>query len=374
MTNTLKKRRAPKIPLMDLDAQYRAIQPEIDEAIQRVIKSSGFILGKEVEAFEHEFAAFVGSKHGVGVSSGTAALHLALLACGVRPGDEVITTPLTFIATAEAVRHAGALPVFVDVEQDSLCLDPSLIASAVTPRTKAILVVHLHGNPAAMDAILEAGGRYGLTVIEDAAQAHGAEYRGRRAGSLGAAGCFSFFPGKNLGAYGDAGAVVSNDRTITDTVGRLRDHGRRGKYEHEVEGFNHRMDAIQAAVLRVKLRHLEKWNRRRREIAARYRNGLRGVVACPQERRETVPAYHVFAVRTPRREELRAYLADQGVETGIHYPIPLHLQPALRFLKYEAGRFPAAEQAAQQLLSLPIHPDMTDEQVDRVIDRVRAFF
>lgn len=374
MTNPLRKRGAPTIPLMDLTAQYRSIQPEIDEAIQRVIKSSGFILGKEVEAFEHEFAAFVGSKHGVGVSSGTAALHLALLACGVRPGDAVITTPLTFIATAEAVRHAGALPVFVDVEQDSLCLDPSLIASAATPGTKAILVVHLHGTPAPLDAILEAGGRYGLTVIEDAAQAHGAEDRGRRAGSRGAAGCFSFFPGKNLGAYGDAGAVVSNDRAVTDTVGRLRDHGRRGKYEHEVEGFNHRMDAIQAAVLRVKLRHLEKWNQRRREIAARYRNGLRGVLACPQEQRETVPAYHVFAVRTPRREELRAYLADQGIETGIHYPIPLHLQPALRFLKYEAGRFPVAEQAAQQLLSLPIHPDLTDEQVDRVIDRVRAFF
>jgi len=362
------------IPLTDLKAQYLSIKAEIDAAVLRVLDGGRFILGEEVGDFEREFAAFCGVAHCAGVSSGTAALHLALVACGIGPGDEVITTPLTFIATAEAIRHAGALPVFVDVEQDSLCLDPSLIAPVITPRTKAILVVHLHGNPASMDAILETGARYGLTVLEDAAQAHGAEYRGRRAGSMGAVGCFSFFPGKNLGAYGDAGAVVSNDRAITDSVGQLRDHGRRGKYEHEVEGFNHRMDAIQAAVLRVKLRYLEKWNRRRREVAARYRSGLRGMVVCPQERRETVPANHVFAVRTSRREELRAYLAEHGIETGIHYPIPLHLQPALCFLKYEAGRFPVAEQAAQQLLSLPIHPDMTDGQVDLVVDRVRAFF
>lgn len=365
---------AAKIPLVDLRAQYLSLQPEIDGAVRRVIASGGFILGPEVDAFEREFSAYAGSLHCVGVSSGTAALHLALAACGIRPGDEVITTPLTFVATAEAIRHAGAVPVFVDVEKDSLCLDPALIAPAVTPRTRAVMVVHLHGHPAAMDEIQAAGARVGLRVIEDAAQAHGARYRGRQAGAIASAGCFSFYPGKNLGAYGDAGAVVSNDPAVADAVRLLRDHGRRGKYEHEVEGFNHRMDAIQAAVLRVKLKHLDRWNERRRALAACYRKGLEGVVECPHERAETAPVYHIFAVRTSLRDQLRGFLSGHGIETGVHYPIPLHLQPAFRFLKYEAGRFPIAERAAQQLLSLPIYPEMTGEQVDRVIDHVRTFF
>ncbi len=359
---------------MDLHAQYLLIRKEIDEAIQRVITSSGFILGKEVAAFENEFAEFAGAQHCVGLGSGTAALHLALVASGVRQGHEVITTPLTFIATAEAIRHAGALPVFVDVEEESLCLDQTLIASAVSPKSRAILPVHLHGNLAAMEETLAAGREFGLHVIEDAAQAHGATYRGRMAGTMGSIGCFSFYPGKNLGAYGDAGAVLSDDPEIIEAVRLLRDHGRRGKHEHETEGFNHRMDGIQAAVLSVKLKYLERWNERRRTIAERYRKGLDGVVACAQSQLRAVQAYHVFAIRTSRREELRTFLANQGIETGIHYPLPIHLQPAFRWLKYEAGQFPVAERAAGQLLSLPIYPELTDDQVEEVVDRVRTFF
>ncbi len=363
-----------QIPLIDLKAQYRSIQQDIERAFHRVIGSSTFILGEEVRVFEEAFAAFTGATHCLGVGSGTAALHLAMLASNIGPGDEVITTPLTFVATAEAIRHAGAKPVFVDVEKETLCLDPDLIPAAVTSKTKAIVVVHLHGHPAAMDELMALGKQFGIPIIEDAAQSHGATYHDRPCGSLGYAGCFSFYPGKNLGAYGDAGAVVSNETKFIEKVRLLRDHGRRNKYEHEIEGFNHRMDSIQAAVLSVKLKCLNAWNAKRREIAQRYRQGLEGLVECPKERPDVYGVYHVFAVRTPVREKLKGYLLQHGIETGIHYPVPLHVQPSLRFLGYSRGQFPVTEQAADHLLSLPIYPEMTEEQVEFVIGRVRAFF
>lgn len=363
-----------QIPLVDLKAQYRSIQQDIDQAVHRVISSSTFILGEEVRGFEQAFATFTGTTHCVGVGSGTAALHLAMLAAHIGPGDEVITTPLTFVATAEAIRHAGARPVFVDVEKETLCLDPDLITAAVTSRTKAIVVVHLHGQPAAMNDILAIGRHFGLPIIEDAAQAHGATYHGRPAGSMGHCGCFSFYPGKNLGAYGDAGAVVSNEAGFMEKIKLLRDHGRRNKYEHDLEGYNHRMDSLQAAVLSVKLGRLNDWNHTRRQIAERYRKGLEGFVECPKERPGACGVYHVFAVQTPVREKLREYLLQHGIETGIHYPVPLHVQPCFRFLGYARGQFPVTEQAADHLLSLPIFPEMTEEQVEFVIGRVRAFF
>lgn len=363
-----------RVPLLDLKAQYRSIRKDIDRAIHRVVRGASFILGEEVGAFEQAFAAFTGTGHCLGVGSGTAALHLALLATGIGPGDEVITTPLTFVATAEAIRHAGARPVFVDVEKDTLCLDPDLVAAALTTKTKGIVAVHLHGHPASMDGLLAVGARSGIPVIEDAAQAHGATYRGRPAGSLGSCGCFSFYPGKNLGAYGDAGAVVSSDPGLMEKIRLLRDHGRRSKHEHVLEGYNHRMDSIQAAVLSVKLSHLPDWNRKRRRIADRYRKGLERLVECPREGAAQQGVYHVFAIRTPVREKLGEFLSRHGIETGIHYPVPLHLQPCFRFLGYKPGQFPVAEQAARHLLSLPIFPEMTGAQVEFVIDRVRAFF
>jgi dTDP-4-amino-4,6-dideoxygalactose transaminase len=359
------------IPLVDLKAQYAAIKSEIDAAIQRVLSRTNFILGEEVASFEKEFAAFCQADYCVGVGSGTAALHLALLACGVGPGDEVITTPHTFIATTEAISQAGARPVFVDIGPNGYNLDPTRVEAAITPKTKAILPVHLYGQPADMQSILAIAQQHKLKVIEDAAQAHGAEYRSRRVGTWGDVACFSFYPGKNLGAFGDGGAVVTNDVETADKVRLLRNHGRREKYEHLVEGYGERLDAIQAAILRAKLPHLDKWNQRRRDHAKHYCQLLLGLpIILPSELSDTRPVYHLFVVRTSRRDEIQRHLKTRGIEAGIHYPIPLHLQPAYRRLGHREGDFPHTEQVAREVLSLPMYPELSNEQITQVVKAI----
>jgi dTDP-4-amino-4,6-dideoxygalactose transaminase len=363
------------IPLVDLKAQYRSIQSDIDAAIRRVVENTSFILGKEVQAFEQAFAQYCGADHCIGVSSGTAALHLALRAAGIGPGDEVITSPFTFVATAEAIWMAGARPVFVDIHPRYYCIHPDLIERAITPRTKAIMPVHLYGQPADMGPIMDIARRHQLLVIEDAAQAHGAEYHGRRTGTLGDIAGFSFYPGKNLGAYGDAGAVVTNNAELAERVRMLRDHGRRSKYEHEILGYGERLDALQAAILAAKLPHLEAWTERRRALAHRYHQLLAGVpVELPEEMPGTRMVYHIYAIRTSHRDALLQHLNAQGIGAGIHYPIPLHLQPSLRYLGYQPGDFPEAERASQEVLSLPLYPEMTDEQQDMIVEAIRQFF
>ncbi len=362
------------IPLVDLKAQYLSIKDEIDAAIQRVVDSTSFILGPDVRAFEEEFARFCGVQHAVGVDSGTAALHLAFLACGIGPGDEVITTPHTFIATIGMLGRVGARPVFVDIDPQTYNIDPTRIEAAITERTKAIMPVHLYGQPAEMDSILEIADRHGLKVIEDAAQAHGAEYKGRRAGSMGHVAIFSFYPGKNLGAYGDAGALVTNDGEIAEKARLLRNHGRRDKYEHLLQGFNYRIDTLQAAILRAKLAHLEEWNEARRRHAATYRELLSDLdLVLPYEPGHVRAVYHLLVVRLPERDALREHLRDRGISTGIHYPIPLHLQPAYRHLGYKEGDFPATEECARQVLSLPMYPELTPTQVEEVARAIKEF-
>ena len=364
---------ADKIPLVDLKAQYAIIKGEVDAAIQRVLDNATFILGPEVLDFEGAFARYIGSDEAVGVASGTAALQLALLACGVRQGDEVITSPFTFFATAEAIWQAGATPVFVDICPDTYNIDPEKIEAAVTPRTRAIIPVHLFGHPADMDPIGRIAQRHGVRIIEDACQAHAAEYHGRRCGTLGDLACFSFFPSKNLGAYGDGGMVVGSDRDLTDGVRRLRDHGRTGKYEHAEMGWGHRLDAIQAAILGAKLPHLDEWTEQRRAAARRYDALLAGAgVVRPVERPHNRHGYHCYVIRTPRRDALLAGLAAQGIEAGVHYPTPLHLQPALRGLGLLPGTFPAAEEASRQVLSLPMYPEITLEQQVRVTEAMKV--
>ena len=356
------------IPLVDLKAQYAAIKPEIDAAIQRVVDSAVFILGQEVKAFEQEFAAFCGAKHAVGISSGTDALHLALRACGIGPGDEVITTPFTFIATTEAISMCGARPVFSDIDLQTYNLDPVQIESKITSRTKAIMPVHLYGQPADMDPILEVARRHRLRVIEDAAQAHGAQYKGRRVGTLADAACFSFYPGKNLGAYGDAGAVVTNDDEIAGKVRVLRDHGRRDKYKHLIEGYGNRLDALQAAILRAKLPHLEEWTACRNLWSAEYSRGLADRVVKPYVPESVEPVWHLYVVRVNDRSQVQQRLKEAGISTGVHYPIPLHLQPAYRYLGHQRGDFPCVEQVAEEVLSLPMYPELLEEQVHGVIE------
>jgi len=362
------------IPLVDLKAQYLSIQDEIDGAIQRVVDSTSFIMGPDVRAFEDEFARFCGVRYAVGVDSGTAALHLAFLTCDIGLGDEVITTPHTFIATIGMLGRVGARPVFVDIDPRTYNMDPAKIEAAITERTKAVMPVHLYGQPAEMDLILEIADKHGLKVIEDAAQAHGAEYKGRRAGSMGHVAIFSFYPGKNLGAYGDAGAVVTDDGEIAEKVRLLRNHGRRDKYEHLLQGFNYRIDTLQAAILRAKLAHLEEWNEARRRRAAAYR-GLLGDLdlVLPYEPEHVRAVYHLFVVRLQERDALAKYLRERGISTGIHYPIPLHLQPACRHLGYKEGDFPITEECARQVLSLPMYPELTQAQIQEVVRAIKEF-
>ncbi len=360
------------VPFVDLKVQYRSIKPEIDAAIARVLDTGQFVLGDEVAAFEREFAAYCGVAHGVAVNSGTSALHLALLAAGVGSGDEVITVPFTFVATAAAIGYTGARPVFVDVDEQSLTMDVSQIERAITPRTKAIVPVHLYGQPADMDPIRTVAARHGLAVIEDAAQAHGAAYRGRPAGSLGDLGCFSFYPSKNLGAYGEGGIVVTGNAALAEKIYILRDWGQQKKYQHEVRGFNARMDGFQGAILRVKLRHLADWTASRRRHALQYHERLAGTgPTLPIEMPYATHVYHLYTVRTPERDGLQAALQAEGVATGLHYPIPIHLQPAYADLGLRRGAFPISERASGEVLSLPMFPEMTDAQMDAVVGAVQ---
>lgn len=360
------------IPFLDLKAQYASIRHEIEPAVLKVLASGQYVMGDEVAAFEREFAAFCGVPHAIAVNTGTSALHLALLAAGVGPGDEVITVPFTFVATVSAICYAGAKPVFVDVEPVTLTMDPGQLEAAITPRTKAIVPVHLYGQMADMDAITEIGKRHGLMVIEDACQAHGAEYRGRRAGGIGVSGCFSFYPGKNLGACGEGGIVVTGNDEHAKAMRKLRDWGQSARYHHDLKGFNYRMDGIQGAILRIKLAHLDAWTEARRSAAGRYSDLLDGspVVEAPSEVLGRRHVYHVYAVRTPRRDALRRSLDEAGVQTGLHYPIPVHLQRAHADLGHRPGDFPVSEAAAGEMLSLPMFPEMTAAQIDRVVEAI----
>ena len=361
------------IPMADLRAQYHAIKGEVDEAIFRVLESSQFILGKEVAAFEEEFAAYCGVRHGIGVNSGTSALHLALLAAGVGPGDEVITVPFTFVATVAAIGYTGARPVFVDIEPRHYTMDAAKLEAAVTSRTKAIVPVHLYGHPADMSPILDVARRHNLIVIEDAAQAHGAEYRGRRVGSLGHLACFSFYPGKNLGAYGEGGAVVTNNDAYARTVRMLRDWGQERRYHHELKGYNYRLEGIQGAVLRVKLRHLENWTEARRANAAHYTKLLRDVVRTPSFAPDVRHVFHVYAIRAPRRDALAQHLQERGIQNAVHYPVAIHQLPAWADLGYKSGDFPVAEEFATQQLSIPMFPELTEAHIETVAAAIREF-
>jgi dTDP-4-amino-4,6-dideoxygalactose transaminase len=360
------------VPFLDLKAQYASIQTEILDAVHGVLESTQYTLGAEVLAFEEEFAAYSGGKFGIGVNSGTSALHLALLAADVGPGDEVITVSSTFVATVAAIDYTGARPVFVDVDPQTLTMDPTKVEAAITPNTKAILPVHLHGHPADMDPLLDIARRNGLVLIEDAAQAHGSEYKGRRIGSLGHMGCFSFYPGKNLGAYGEAGMVVTDNPDYAERMRMLRDWGQERKYHHVYKGFNYRMEGIQGAILRVKLRHLEAWTEARRSHALHYNQQLANSdVGRPLEAPDVRHVYHVYAIRVQNRDKVQEGLQARGIQTGIHYPIPVHLQKAYQGSGFAQGDLPVTEQAAKELLSLPMFPELEQSQISEVCDAIR---
>jgi dTDP-4-amino-4,6-dideoxygalactose transaminase len=362
------------IPFVDLKAQYRTIKDEIDEAIAHVLDSAQFILGEQVEAFESEFATYCGTTHALGVNSGTSALHLALLAAGVGPGDEVITVSYTFVATIAAIRYCGARPIFVDIDPRSCTMDPALVEAAITPRTKAIMPVHLYGQCADMDPILDIARRYDLTVIEDAAQAHGAFYQEHRAGSVGHLSCFSFYPGKNLGAYGEGGAVLTNRADYAEKIRILRDQGQSRKYHHPVLGYNYRLEGMQGAVLRVKLRHLDEWNAARVRHVAAYRGLLKETgVRLLEKMSWGRPVYHIFPVFTSQRDALQEHLGAAGVSTGIHYPIPVHLQEAHGDLGYKSGDLPHTEKASLETLSLPMYAELPEDALVQVADAIKKF-
>jgi dTDP-4-amino-4,6-dideoxygalactose transaminase len=356
------------IPLVDLKAQYATIKPEVDAAVARVLADTSFIMGPEVKAFDEEFAAWVGAPHAIGVSSGTDALHLVLRALGVGAGDEVITTAMSFVATAESIVMAGATPVFVDIEPGTCNLDPARIEAAITPRTRAIMPVHLYGQSADMDPILAVARKHKLPVVEDAAQAHGAKYKGRSVGTIGDAGTFSFYPGKNLGAYGDAGAITTTNDELAAKLRMLRDHGRRSKYEHLIDGYGNRIDALQAAILRVKLPHLTAWTTARQRIAGEYAKALTAVGMAPAVVPSwSEPVWHLYVIRVADRAKAQAALKAAGYESGVHYPIPLHRQPVYHRLGYAPGSLPVAERAAEEVLSLPIYPELPAGVPERVV-------
>jgi len=362
------------VPFGDLRLQYGALKVEIDAAVQQVLSNGWFILGKNVSAFEQEFAAFCGAAFGIGVGNGTDALQLALKACGIGPGDEVITVPNSATFTALAITATGATPTFADVDGASFNMDASCLEQAITPRTKALMPVHLYGQPADMDPILAVARAHNLRIIEDAAQAHGAAYAGRKVGSLGDAGCFSFYPSKNLGAFGDGGMVVTNDPELADRVRMLRNGGQKTRYDHRLLGVNSRLDEMQAAILRVKLGYLDKWNRQRRHIAALYTAMLGDcTVQPPVEATRSDHVYHLYVIRSSHREALKEHLARSGIETMVHYPTPIHLQAAYRGLGLGPGAFPVAERCASEVLSLPIFPELTDTKVRQVAAAIAEF-
>lgn len=358
------------IPWLNLSALYQRLQPEIDEAVQRVLRSGQYVLGEEVERFEEEFARYCGTRFAIAVNSGTSALHLALLAAGIGPGDDVITVPYTFVATTAAILYCGARPVFVDIDPLTYTLDVNQLERAVSSRTKAIVPVHLFGQPADMRPINDFAVRHGLTVIEDAAQAHGAKYFGHRVGSLGDLGCFSFYPGKNLGACGEGGCITTNDANLCKKLRMLRDWGCERRYRHELPGFNYRMDALQGAILRVKLQYLDGWNEVRWHHAERYREHLEGYVQLPEVVHDRQHVYHIFGIRVPDRDKLQRTLERHGIQTGVHYPVPVHLQPAYAELGYQNGDFPETERLAEDELSLPIDPLLTTFEIEQIANEI----
>ena len=362
------------VPYFDLPAQIRSLRPELDAAIARTLDQCSFCLGPDVAAFEKDFAAFLGAPHCLGCNSGTSALHLALRLLNIGPGDEVITTPYTFVATSWAVSYVGARPVYVDIDEATMNLDPGRIERALTPRTKAILPVHLYGHPFDLDPILALCRRRGLPLVEDAAQAHGARYRGRNVGTFGDLAIFSFYPGKNLGALGEGGALVTAGDNFAARARALRDHGSTKRYYHDEVGYNYRMEGIQGATLGVKLKHLPAWNQRRRAIAHRYHELLAGTpLRLPREAEGVESVYHLYVVRHPARDALREHLAAHGVGTAMHYPVPVHLQKCYAAFGHRPGDFPVAERAARECLSLPVYPELTDAQVEYVAAAIREF-
>jgi dTDP-4-amino-4,6-dideoxygalactose transaminase len=357
------------VPFANLAAQHDGIRGEVEQALLEVAQSGGYTLGPKVREFEEAFAEYVGVRHCIGVNSGTSALHLALVGAGVKPGDEVITVPMTFAATSWAISYIGATPVYVDVDPATYTMDPARIERRIGRKTKVILPVHLYGQPAELDAILEIGRRHGIPVVEDAAQAHGALYNGKAAGSLGLAGCFSFYPAKNLGAYGEAGAIVTNDDALVARLRALRDHAQHKRYHHEEIGFNYRMDAFQGAVLRIKLKHLERWTSWRAFLARRYKELIADCpVQLPAERAGVRHVWHLFVVLHAQRDRIQRALETRRIITGLHYPIPLHLQKAYQHLGYKPGTFPVAERIGRECLSLPLYPEMTLAQQDAVVE------
>jgi dTDP-4-amino-4,6-dideoxygalactose transaminase len=365
-----------KVPFLDLKSQYLQLHDDIHAELTKVMEASAFAGGSFVEYFEKEFAHFCACEHAIGVGSGTEALWFSLLALGVGTGDEVITVPNTFIATAEAISFCGAIPVFVDIDERNYCMDPASLEKAITKKTKAIIPVHIFGHPAHMDPIMAIARANKLLVVEDACQAHGALYKEKMAGSIGVTGCFSFYPGKNLGAYGEAGAVVTNDDSINNTIRSMRDHGQSKKYYHDTIGWNGRMDGFQGAILSVKLKHLPTWNNLRRKYAAHYTNGLSHIkdIVLPCEESYANHVYHIYAIRVKERDNLISYLNDRGISCGIHYPIPIHLQKAYSFMNLKNGRFPVSEACAAELVSLPIYPELTEQQVSHIIDSIMDFY
>lgn len=364
------------IPMLDLSEQYQHLKEEIFQALEKVMSSSHFILGENVKKLEKDIAKYSHVAHGIGVANGSDALHISLLACGIQPGDEVITTPFTFFATAGSIARIGAKPVFVDIDPKTFNINPALIEAKITEKTKAIIPVHLYGQAADMDPILEIAEKHNLFVIEDAAQAIGAEYKGRKVGGFGDTACFSFFPTKNLGAYGDAGMIVTNDDQLAEKIRVIRVHGSKPKYYHHVLGYNSRLDEMQAAILNVKFPHLDAWSELRRKHAAYYTQLLSDLkeVVTPYEDENSYHIYHQYTIRVKDRDALQAYLKEQGVQTMIYYPLPLHMQPVFADLGYKEGDLPESEKAAKEALSLPMYPELRKEQQEYVVAKIKEFY
>ena len=363
------------IPYLDLAAQMRPLRKQIDEAIAKTLDRCSFCLGPDVAQFEKDFAAFCGTRHGVAYNSGTSALHIAMLLLNVGPGDEVITTPYTFIATSWAISYVGAKPVYVDIDDQTCNMDPKLVERAITSKTKAIMPVHLYGHPFDVDPLLEISRKHNLPIVEDAAQAHGAKYKGKVVGNFGKMAGFSFYPGKNLGAYGEGGALVMNDDALAARARSLREHGSTRRYYHDEVGFNYRMEGMQGAVLGVKLKYLDQWTQARRRVAKRYHELLADTpLQLPLEAKWAESAYHLYVVRHPRRDELKKHLDDQKIGCALHYPMPLHLQKCYAELGYKEGSMPVSEKVGRECISLPIYPELTDEQIQRVASTIREFF
>ncbi len=363
-----------KIPLVDLKANYLSMKEEIDKAIQDVIDSSSFIMGSYLKKFEENFARFCRAKHAIGCSSGTTAVHLALLAADIKKGDEVITVPNTFIATTECISYVEGSIKFVDVKEDTALVDIDQLERAITPKTKAIVVVHLYGQMPDMQRIREIADEHSLFLIEDAAQAHGAEWKGHQPGFYGDVASYSFFPAKNLGCFGDGGAVVTNNDELAEKIRLLVNHGRMSKYEHLMEGYNYRLDALQAAILNAKLPHLPRWTELRREHAEFYNKNLPGEIIRPVEAEGAKHVYYMYVIRTKKRDQLMNHLKEKGIGCGIHYPIPLHLQPAYKHLDLKKGYFPISEKLAKEIISIPVYPELTEEQLNYIVDSIHEFF